>query len=49
MIAAVVATIGLVLAALVAAFALTWRRWAAEPVRVERAVEGPTCYPQVKR
>ena len=36
-------------AALIAAGTLTWRRHAAAPVRVEAEIEGPTCYPRVKR
>ena len=35
--------------ALIAAGTLTWRRHAAAPVRVEAEIEGPTCYPRVKR
>lgn len=43
------ASAALLVAAFAAAFALTWRGYGAEPVRVEANVEGPTCYPRVKR
>ena len=36
-------------AALTTAFVVTWRRYATQPVKVEAEVEGPTCYPRVKR
>ena len=41
-------SIALVVAALATAMTLGWRRAAAEPVRLRR-VEGPTCYPRVRR
>ncbi|MCB1349319.1 MAG: hypothetical protein KDK11_12010 [Maritimibacter sp.] len=47
--AALLTTLGLLFAALIAAGTLTWRRHAAAPVRVEAEIEGPTCYPRVKR
>lgn len=49
MMLAVVTTTALLLGGLVAAFSLTWRRYALQPIRVEAKVEGPTCYPRVKR
>jgi hypothetical protein len=49
LIAAVVITVLLLLGALGVAFGLTWRRYVAQPMPVAAEVEGPTCYPRVKR
>jgi len=46
---AVFTSAALLLGALAAAGALTWRRHATQTAPVEREVEGPTCYPRVKR
>ncbi|MEZ5722676.1 MAG: hypothetical protein R3D59_14440 [Paracoccaceae bacterium] len=47
--AAIWATGLLVVGAFSVTAAITWRRYAAAPVRVEAEIEGPTCYPRVKR
>ena len=49
MIAAGLTTVALLFGALIAAAVLTWRRWAAEPARASAKIDGPTCYPRVKR
>ena len=49
MIVVVFISFALLLGAVTAAMTIAWRRWASEPVRVEARIEGPTCYPRVKR
>jgi len=49
LIAAAVTTVLLLVGALSFAVGLSWRRYGAQPVRVEAKVDGPGCYPRVKR
>jgi len=49
LIAAVVTSVLLLVGALSFAAALSWRRYGAQPVRVEAKLDGPGCYPRVKR
>lgn len=50
MVVAIWSTIVLLVAALATAMTLGWRRYSAEPVRIEEDdICGPTCYPRVER
>ena len=42
-------TLVLLVAALATVMTLGWRRHAARPMPVKAEIEGPTCYPRVKR
>ena len=46
---AIWASIVLIVAALAAAMTLGWRRHVARPEPVQAKIEGPTCYPKVRR
>ncbi len=46
---AIWSTIVVLVSALATAMTLSWRRYAARPVPVKAEIEGPTCYPRVKR